>query len=371
MSQTTRSARPGPSSLLERFDAIPERQRFLAARNHGAFCSAELCLALADRSFSRRSSDPKAARLDAESAVGTAEQLASRSCSREISDLRARAYAELGNCLRIQDDLPGSGPAFETARAALESGTGAPFLRAHVLKLQASLLSTQGHYSEAARLLDEAIGLFAKTDLMEMVGAMIGRAIVYGCEEQPHQAVELLARAIRLLEPQADRLYEFTAFHALVWHLTDAGRPEDAFRILHRAMVVFLEQESPYLRLKIDWLRGRIYAALNLFEAAEEEILRARDGFLEQGRNFTAALASLDLGWLYAKTKRVAKMRSCITGTLGLFRALRVPQESAAAVLLLEAVRRESEAETLLRQALRRLEARGPAGLDQSTSFRF
>jgi len=372
MSVTTQSARPGSTStLLSRFDAVPERQRILAARNLRSFCSADLCLALADRSFSRRSADPKAALGDAEAAVAIAEHLASRSASRETSDLCARAHGEFGNCLRIQDDLVRAGRAFEVARAALELGSGALFLRAHILKLHASLFRAQGEYAEAGRLLDESIGLFARTDRSEMVGAMVGRALVYGCQEQPAHAVELLAKAIRLLDPHDDKLYEVAAFIALVWHLVDAGRPEDSLHVLDRAMDVFVEQNSTYVHLKIAWLRGRILAAMNIFAAAEDEIVRARDGFLEQGRGFQAALASLELGWLYAKTKRVTKLQACIAGTLRLFQALRVPQESAAAVLLLEAARRETEAETLLRQALRRLDARGPSGLEQSTSFRF
>src|SRR6185295_19036756 len=76
-----------------------------------------------------------------------------------LSDLRARAFAELGNAYRINDRLSDADAAFERARDYLEEGTGDLFLRAPVLDLEASLRRAQRRLEDAIALLDQVHGL--------------------------------------------------------------------------------------------------------------------------------------------------------------------------------------------------------------------
>ncbi|HEX9944434.1 MAG TPA: hypothetical protein VGG03_20685, partial [Thermoanaerobaculia bacterium] len=77
-----------------------------------------------------------------------------------IEDLRARAWAYIGNSCRVRSDLQGAEEAFSSGYAHLRKGTRDSLERAVLLDLEASLRRDQRRFDEASRLLKRAISIF-------------------------------------------------------------------------------------------------------------------------------------------------------------------------------------------------------------------
>src|SRR3954465_13424316 len=121
-----------------------------------------LCEALLRKSYEARFTDPKRMLSLAESAAGVAKHIKPEKYPWPgfVADLRARAFAELGNAYRVNDRLSEAEKAFEQARRFLEDGTNDPFLKDGVLDLFASLRRAQRRLSDAIELLCRAHELY-------------------------------------------------------------------------------------------------------------------------------------------------------------------------------------------------------------------
>jgi tetratricopeptide (TPR) repeat protein len=76
-----------------------------------------------------------------------------------IHDLRASAWACLGNTKRRAGDFAGAEEALRAAAESLEQGSGDPYEEANVLSMTASLLTDLGDLEEATDLLEDAVKL--------------------------------------------------------------------------------------------------------------------------------------------------------------------------------------------------------------------
>src|SRR4051812_37675123 len=104
-----------------------------------------LCEALLQKSYEARFSDPQRMLNLAQSAVNVAKhiQLERYPWPGFVADLRARAFADLGNAYRVNDRLSEAGTAFRQAIGHLKEGTGEPLTQARVLDLLSSLRRAQ------------------------------------------------------------------------------------------------------------------------------------------------------------------------------------------------------------------------------------
>src|SRR6185295_16811609 len=68
---------------------------------------------------------------------------------KRVTDVRARAWAELGNACRITDDLKKADEALREAGVLAQAGSGDPLLAAWVADLTGSLRCHQRRFSEA------------------------------------------------------------------------------------------------------------------------------------------------------------------------------------------------------------------------------
>ena len=68
-----------------------------------------------------------------------------------VNDLRARAWAGLGNAQRIRADFREAEESFAKAERLLKKGTGDPLEKANVLLLKSSLRGSQQRFREAFR----------------------------------------------------------------------------------------------------------------------------------------------------------------------------------------------------------------------------
>lgn len=90
-----------------------------------------------------------------------------------IEDLRARAWAHIGNARRVRSDLAGAEEAFTAAFLQLGRGTADPLEKAVLFDLKASLRRDQRRFDEAASLLRKAIRIFQEMDLLRQSFGLI------------------------------------------------------------------------------------------------------------------------------------------------------------------------------------------------------
>jgi tetratricopeptide (TPR) repeat protein len=80
-----------------------------------------------------------------------------------VEDLKARAWAAVGDALRDQRDLERAEEALRAAAACLARGTGDLLVEARLLEFEASLRRRQGRIGEAAALLKMAAARYRET----------------------------------------------------------------------------------------------------------------------------------------------------------------------------------------------------------------
>src|SRR5262245_3252498 len=150
-----------------------------------------------------------------------------------VADLRARAFAELGNAYRINDRLSEADTAFERAEEFLEEGTGDPVLHARVLDLLASLRSAQRRLEDAITVLDEVHRLFLEAGDSHLAGrALISMGGATRYLGYPREAVGMFEKGLRLLIPERDEQLVAIAQQGLLDALTDAGE----YRLANRRL---------------------------------------------------------------------------------------------------------------------------------------
>lgn len=151
---------------LSRTAADRRRERIVEDRRFQTFGLCELLLAKA----------AAASAIDADQASGlaalalaAAERLDTAIHEPAVAhDLKARAWAELGEARRVLRDLIGAEEALAAAAACLSQGTGDLLVDARLLEFEAAVRADQGRESEAAALLRQAASRYAQVNEPEL-----------------------------------------------------------------------------------------------------------------------------------------------------------------------------------------------------------
>jgi tetratricopeptide (TPR) repeat protein len=277
-----------------------------------------------------------------------------------VYDLQARAWAAIGEVLRILSDLRSADDAFAMAESLVEQGTGDALEEARILEFKAALRRDQQRPAEAHRLLDEIIPIYQQYRDVHLVGrAFVQKGKVFGASNDLDSAVRWLRKGLGLIDSTRDRRFDLSARHSLMLYLHESGRHQEAWFLLKASRPEFLEHGGEILRLRLRWLEGKIQQALESLEEAEAALAEARAGFVAQGIGFSAASVSLDLAGLYAAQGRATEMRRVAEEMLPVFQARDLHREAIAALIVFQqAVRMEkvntgllSEIRTYLRRA--------------------
>lgn len=306
--------------LLER-EAAPQRVVELLGRpaetRHellGAdrrFHSLAVCELLIDRSFDQGFDDPAQALQTAELAVAVADRLAAAHYGRSVvHDLRARAWAYLGNACRIRGDFAAAERALARAEALAEAGSADPLEEARILDLRASLLADQGGLEEAAELLDVVIDICDEVrDLHRKGRALLSKGLLLGDAGEPESAVELITAGLSLIRWEEEPRLVLIARHNLIAFLTDCGRCEQARLQLEHLRLSLRDSVPPWLEARLLWLEGRIAAELDRLDEAETLMREAQRFFLELGRDYDATLTTLDLAKVHLRQGKDFEVR--------------------------------------------------------------
>jgi tetratricopeptide (TPR) repeat protein len=333
MIELERAAAP---DLLAALLTHPRTERFGVVRVRPELHTLALCDRLTEESAGAGAADPARALELAELAVEVSDCLDPDLYGASVAqDLKARAWAYLGNARRVGGDLSGAGQALDYAEHLAEDGSADPLEEARILDLKAFLFADQGWLEEAAELLDLSIEIYGDIrDPHRRGRALIFQGIVQGTAGLAARALPLLAEGLAAIDPcREPHLPQLATFH-LAWFLADCGRVEEAAALLPdlRAAAAGASPE-PWTALRLTWLAGRIAAGRAGFAEAEAALREARRRFLEQDLGYDASMVTLDLATLYLREGRIEEVQRLADAMFPLFVARDVHRQASAALV--------------------------------------
>jgi tetratricopeptide (TPR) repeat protein len=250
-----------------------------------------------------------------------------------LADLRARAFAELGNAYRINDRLSKAEVAFAQAGEFLEEGTGDLVLQARILDLLASLRRDQRRLEEAIALLDQIYDLYLEADDPHLAGrALISMGTNMYYLGRGHEAVHLFEKGLGLLHPGRDPELRDSTNLNIIDALAGCGEYRQASRLLLRSGLGEAFAAEPRNLLKLRWVEGKIHAGLGRLARAENVFGEVRQEFLQTGQIYDSALVGLELAALWLRQGRAAEVRELAEEMHAIFEDLGIELEAARAL---------------------------------------
>jgi tetratricopeptide (TPR) repeat protein len=324
------------AGLLEELTETPGEERSERIRTEVRFHALKLCDLLMKRSREAWFRDPARAVELARLAAETSEWLDVRYYGEVlVAEERALAWAYLGNAYRIASDLRSAEEALMRAEAHYKRCGEDALTGAQILSFKASLRTSQGRFSEAANLVDQAITVYREARDRQLEGkALIQKGTVLGYEGRYPEAVRIVQRGLSRINLLEEPSLLVAARHNLIWYLNESGRHEEALSSLQATRNVYVELGEQAHLIRLLWLEGRICRDLSRLDEAETSLREARDGFVERGIGFDAAMASLDLATVYLQQGRTGELKRVAAEMVPIFESRDVHQEALAALLL-------------------------------------
>ena len=250
-----------------------------------------------------------------------------------VFDLCAEAFAELGNAYRLNHRFAEAEKEFGRALDSLEEGTGSPLLKAQVLDLQASLRSSQRRLEDALTLLDRAHTLYLEAGDPHLAGrTLIKKGFSTYYLGHPREAVGLLEKGRRLLDPNRDPGLQDSSALNIIYALTGCGEYGRASERLLRSGLRQAFASEPLNLLKLRWVEGSIHAGCGRLGQAERIFDEVRREFLRLDQVYDAALVGLELAAVQLRLGRTGEVLRLAEEMFDTFEELEVEREAAKAL---------------------------------------
>lgn len=333
--------------------------------DEAGFWTWPLCEALLERSRELRHDDPAEMLRWAQLARQAADRLVPEPQEQQpVQDLRARAWAEMANAHRVNDDLPQAEAAMAWAMELHGEGTGAPLLLARLADLSASLFCDQRRFREAFRMLDTAHVLYRRQGETHEAGrVLIMKGLYTGYTGNPEEGLQLLSQGLAALDRDRDLRLVFHTLHNILLFRVELGEFAEAQQQIQRMHPLYAHHAGPLERVKLRGIEGKIAAGLGDSPRAEALFREVRRDLDAAGLGYQAALISLDLASVCLRLGKKGEVRTLVDEMVATFRAVGVEREAMAAMLMLtDAVEKDQttlELLALVSGVLQRLQ-RGP-----------
>lgn len=306
----------------------------LTLRERHVLSGAPLLEYLQERSYSLRFEDPALMLVLARAACAVAESLSTRRYGKKVvADLQARAWAELANAYRVNDDLENAGSAHARAGLLARAGTRSLALVARTSELLAHYLTELRRFGEAISLLEQVQALYLEsgdTEALARSDLMLGHTLAQANESE--RAIVAFLRALRCIEPHSP--LRLGAIHGLASSLVDSDFHEWAQSLVTRYRRLY-RRSGKLNEYRLFWLEGKIAMGLGDLGRADAKLNTARLAFLRLKKPYDAALVSLDLALVYVHQNRHLEVIWLVDEMLRTFRTLGIARESIASLLLL------------------------------------
>jgi tetratricopeptide (TPR) repeat protein len=344
------AARQRAGGLFEELTQHPPARQRLLIENSVRFCDRMLCERLLAASHDEGFRDPAHSEQLARAAVAVAERLVraadappptvpaslSAPTGELLAGLRVRAWAQLGNALRIGSDHVGAAAAFRSVDALLAANPRLGLIdKARVFDLKASFCRAQRQFTEAVRLMDRVIAIYRRLGQSDLMGrALSQKGTVLLDARDIKGCMVLYRRALELIDPREDPRWFLIVRHNLISALVEDGQPREAFAMLFHTRPLYLKMGDRVNLLRLRWLEGRVAHGLQRLEQAEVAFREVRTAFVEVGCEYEAALVSLDLAAVLAQQGRTGEIRQLAQEMLVFFESRQIHREAMAAFLV-------------------------------------
>ena len=262
---------------------------------------------LFQRSFAARYSNPDRMLYDADRAKYVVERIEKTPYGPGfLADLRVRAWAELANAYRVNENYRYAAAAVRWARRTLDEGTGNLMLEAYIDEVEASLCKAQRRFGEACSLHDEAYRIYRKLRERHLSGrVLVSKGITLRLSRKPRAAVTSLRKGIALLDPTRDPKLVTVSQQDLLDALVDAGDLHGAVQLLVQSGLREKLADQPLNRVRVRWVEGKILARQKRYEEAEKVFAEVRASFREQNLEYVASVAGVDQTIMLVRQKKL------------------------------------------------------------------
>ncbi len=230
-------------------------------------------------------------------ALAVADLLAPEAYGEErIHDLRASAWAFLGNAKRRAGDFSGAEEALRAAAESLEQGSEDPYEEANVLSMTASLLTDLGELEKAAGLLEDAVALARAVRDRVLEGRFRIQQASSISWVDPARGLKLAERGLRLLRrsKSEDRHTELGGVHIMTFCTNEIGETEEARGILEAYRFMYAAFPDPATQGRLLLLDGLICRNEARLDESERLLRRLVEHYTGHGMAFDLILATLE-----------------------------------------------------------------------------
>lgn len=294
--------------------------------------------ALLDRSWAVRHENPGEMKSLAHLAVEVSGRLYPRwHDERDLADWQARAWSELGNALRVSDDLDEAERAFRAAFDFFHRGNQEALLKARLHDLYASYLGSRRQFDLAFAALDVVHSTYLELGDSHLAGkALATKAMYLHYSGQPEQAVAVNQQAVSLIDGARDADLLFFSYHNHVRFLVACGQFDAARSELSQHLSDLRKLKGRIYQIRLRWVQAQISAGLREWQAAEEGLRAVRADFEREGMGFHAAVASLELALVWMRQGRYEETERMVLEVCNVFIALRIRREAFGAIMVLK-----------------------------------
>jgi tetratricopeptide (TPR) repeat protein len=314
-------------SPKERWERILEEERFHTVK---------LCQLVMDHSREHWFTAPSAALDLAGLAVSIARSLdTSRYGVSLVEDVRARAWAYLGNAYRILADYAQAEAALDQARRHLEL-SGDPVVRGEVFGLMGSLANSQGRQEESLEHCDRALAVYREIgDQRSEARLLISKGVALDDSCRYEEAIRVLSQGVSKIRREDEPLLWLGIQHNLIRTMNHMRRHEDAWKTLKSTEQAYRETGGSPLQ-KGRWMGAMAASHLGKLDDADSLLLDVRESLAELGIASEVAHVSLDLAMVYARQGRSSECKATAAEVIPLFESLGLRDDAFAARLLYE-----------------------------------
>jgi tetratricopeptide (TPR) repeat protein len=293
---------------------------------------------LLEQSYQYLAQDPARAEDLARLALVIAEKLeGSHYGPALINDLKARAFAYLGNAQRVSMDLDEADQSLTQAEKNLQDGSGDPLLQARLLSFLGSLRREQRRFDESEECLEKAESIYREAGEDHWLGhTLVTHAKLHYDAGDVEKAIGLYEKALDLIDQKADPRLEFCLLMGLAGAHQEQSDYDQASKLLAKANKLAEAQSNALDALRLRWIQGKVAYGQGKLEQAESSFDAVRSDFMDRDLDYEAALVSLDTAQVYAQQGRTAEMKQLAEAMLPIFRSRNIHREATAALLVFQ-----------------------------------
>lgn len=253
-----------------------------------------------------------------------------------MNDAMSRAWAELGNALRVSDRYAEAWQALYLAREIYERSTEDELLEIRITELEASLAADRRQFEVALAKLTRVYRFHRRKRNFHLAGrTMILKGLYTNYRGRTDEAIQQLRQGRALLDPKRDPDLHYSAAHNELLCLVDAGRYQEAKRLRLERSRELSWGKGRVNQVRLRGVDGRLDVVEGKFARAEETFREVKRDFLELGRRYHSAIASLDLAEVLLRRGRWTEAKDEALEAIQVFKALNIGPESFAAIIIL------------------------------------